>query len=84
MPGWSARHLRDMASKASLLFSGMGRGDTVYPGLDAQSNATLAIVDLNLPKKSGREALECMRVSAICRHLPVVILSSSDARVAPS
>jgi CheY-like chemotaxis protein len=39
----------------------------------------LAIVDINLPKKPGREVLECMRQSERCRHIPVVILSSSDA-----
>lgn len=39
----------------------------------------LAIVDLNLPKKPGREVLEQMRMSERCRHIPVVILSSSDA-----
>jgi chemotaxis family two-component system response regulator Rcp1 len=39
----------------------------------------LAIVDLNLPKKPGREVLQRVRLSARCRHIPVVILSSSDA-----
>jgi two-component system, chemotaxis family, response regulator Rcp1 len=39
----------------------------------------LAIVDLNLPKKPGREVLERMRLSESCRNIPVVILSSSDA-----
>ena len=39
----------------------------------------LAIVDLNLPKKTGREVLEHMRMIERFRHIPVVILSSSDA-----
>jgi chemotaxis family two-component system response regulator Rcp1 len=39
----------------------------------------LAIVDLNLPKKPGREVLARMRMSERCRHIPVIILSSSDA-----
>jgi DNA-binding response OmpR family regulator len=39
----------------------------------------LAIVDLNLPKKPGREVLASMRASERCRHIPVIILSSSDA-----
>jgi two-component system, chemotaxis family, response regulator Rcp1 len=39
----------------------------------------LIIVDLNLPKKPGREVLECIRRSTICRETPVVILTSSDA-----
>ncbi len=40
----------------------------------------LAIIDLNLPKRSGRDVLERMRRSERCRHVPVVILSSSDAQ----
>ena len=39
----------------------------------------LVIIDLNLPRKSGREVLETMRRCEKCRHVPVVILSSSDA-----
>jgi CheY-like chemotaxis protein len=39
----------------------------------------LIIVDLNLPKKPGREVLECIRRSVICREAQVVILTSSDA-----
>ena len=48
---------------------------------DAQAGACpgLAIIDLNLPKKSGREVLECIRHSISCHEAPVVILSSSDA-----
>jgi CheY-like chemotaxis protein len=37
------------------------------------------IIDLSLPKRSGREVLETMRRSERCRNIPVVILSSSDA-----
>jgi CheY-like chemotaxis protein len=39
----------------------------------------LVIIDLNLPRRSGREVLEAMRRSERCRGIPVVILSSSDA-----
>ncbi len=39
----------------------------------------LVIVDLSLPRKSGREVLETMRRCRKCSHIPVVILSSSDA-----
>lgn len=39
----------------------------------------LVIIDLSLPKRSGREVLETMRRSERCRNIPVVILSSSDA-----
>ena len=40
----------------------------------------LLIVDLNLPKRSGREVLQTMRLSVKCRTAPVVVLSSSDAQ----
>ena len=39
----------------------------------------LAILELNLPKKPGRAVLERMRLSEHCQHIPVIILSSSDA-----
>jgi chemotaxis family two-component system response regulator Rcp1 len=38
----------------------------------------LVIIDLNLPKKPGTEVLKRMRQSDRFRHVPVVILSSSD------
>ena len=49
--------------------------------IDAEADPCpdLAIIDLNLPKKPGREVLARMRQSERCRHIPVVILSSSDA-----
>jgi DNA-binding response OmpR family regulator len=40
----------------------------------------LIIIDLNLPRKPGREVLECVRNTERCRLVPVLILSSSDAR----
>ena len=39
----------------------------------------LAIIDLNLPRRSGREVLEAARETGNCRQMPIVILSSSDA-----
>ena len=40
----------------------------------------LVILDLNLPKKTGKEVLERMRASARCRNVAIVILTSSDSR----
>jgi DNA-binding response OmpR family regulator len=50
--------------------------------IDSQSGncPDLIILDLNLPKKPGREVLECVRQSSKCRESPVVILTSSDER----
>jgi CheY-like chemotaxis protein len=39
----------------------------------------LAIIDLNLPRRHGREVLARMRQSSRCGRIPVAILSSSDA-----
>jgi CheY-like chemotaxis protein len=39
----------------------------------------LVILDLNLPRKSGREILQLMRGGTKCGRIPVVILTSSNA-----
>lgn len=48
---------------------------------DAQNygSPALIVLDLNLPKKSGREVLEQVRRSIACKHAPVVVFSSSSA-----
>lgn len=39
----------------------------------------LLILDLNLPRRSGREVLKALRESDRCSSIPVAILSSSSA-----
>jgi len=46
-------------------------GDLSYPGL--------IILDLNMPRKDGREALKEIRADPRLRHIPVVILTTSRA-----
>src|SRR3954447_14214928 len=38
----------------------------------------LIILDLNLPKRSGKDVLTRIRTSTICPQVPVIILTSSD------
>jgi two-component system, chemotaxis family, response regulator Rcp1 len=38
----------------------------------------LVIIDLNLPKRPGREVLKRLRASAVCKDAAVVVLTSSD------
>jgi CheY-like chemotaxis protein len=37
------------------------------------------LLDLNLPRRTGTEVLRRLRQSPRCGHIPVVILTSSDA-----
>jgi DNA-binding response OmpR family regulator len=39
----------------------------------------LVILDLNLPRRSGNEVLQCIRASVKCVQIPVLVLSSSGA-----
>ena len=41
---------------------------------------SLIILDLNLPRKPGREVLERLRASLKCSAVPVVVLTSSDSQ----
>jgi DNA-binding response OmpR family regulator len=44
-----------------------------------ESYPKLVILDLNLPKRSGRDVLTCIRQRAQWNHVPIVILTSSNA-----
>jgi chemotaxis family two-component system response regulator Rcp1 len=39
----------------------------------------LVLLDLNLPRKDGRQVLEEMKTDPALRHIPVVVLTSSQA-----
>lgn len=39
----------------------------------------LILLDLNLPRKDGREVLAEIKTDAALRHIPVVVLTTSDA-----
>ena len=43
-------------------------------------DADLVLLDLNLPKLSGREVLARVKEDPALKHIPIVVLSSSHAR----
>jgi CheY-like chemotaxis protein len=45
---------------------------SAYPDPD------LILLDLNLPKRDGREVLRILKADPALRHIPVVVLSTSD------
>jgi CheY-like chemotaxis protein len=53
------------------------RGDYAAPG--AAPRPGLILLDLNMPKKDGREALEEIKADPDLRRIPVVVLTTSKA-----
>jgi two-component system, chemotaxis family, response regulator Rcp1 len=45
----------------------------------ARPRPDIVLLDLNLPKKDGREVLQEMKDDEILRHIPVIILTTSQA-----
>ncbi|GAB3337279.1 response regulator [Larkinella ripae] len=41
----------------------------------------LILLDLNMPRKDGREALQEIKTDQELRHIPVVVLTTSDAGI---
>lgn len=64
---------RDGAEALDYLFA-TGR----HRGRDAKAIPCVVLLDLNLPKIGGLEVLRRIRADARTRHLPVVVLTSSD------
>lgn len=53
------------------------RGDYAAPGVAPRPG--LILLDLNMPKKDGREALEEIKADPDLRRIPVVVLTTSKA-----
>ncbi|HMI86671.1 MAG TPA: response regulator [Polyangiaceae bacterium] len=53
-----------------------GRGS--HQGRDARMGPVVVLLDLKMPRLGGLEVLKEIRTSASTRHLPVVVLTSSD------
>ena len=54
-----------------------GRGD--YAGNSAKPRPNLILLDLNMPRKDGREALKEIKSCSVLRNIPVVVLTTSKA-----
>lgn len=55
------------------------RGEGKYSDRSAFPMPGLILLDLNMPKKDGREALRDIKADADLRRIPVVILTTSKA-----
>jgi len=50
-----------------------------YSGLDGEPLPGLILLDLNMPRKDGREALKEIKADPNLRRLPIVVLTTSKA-----
>jgi two-component system, chemotaxis family, response regulator Rcp1 len=51
-------------------------------GIHAQARSPdFILLDLNLPKKDGREVLREIKSDALIKHIPVAILTTSDSEI---
>ncbi|WP_299402749.1 response regulator [Acaryochloris sp. IP29b_bin.148] len=62
---------RDGVEAMSYFHQKLGTANTKLPDL--------VLLDLNLPRKNGREVLADIRADERLRHIPVVILTTSEA-----
>ena len=65
--------VRDGAEALDYLFA-RGR----YADREPDALPAIVLLDLNLPKRDGREVLQGIRADARTRDLPVVVLTTSD------
>ena len=54
------------------------QGRNAYAGVGTLPRPSLVLMDLNMPRMNGNEALKRIRADANLRKLPVMVLSTSD------
>jgi CheY-like chemotaxis protein len=72
-----ANELRFVADGEELLDYLHRRGPYAAVGVAPQPG--LILLDLNMPKKDGRQALKELKADPALRHIPVVVLTTSKA-----
>ncbi|MGH8509031.1 MAG: response regulator, partial [Gammaproteobacteria bacterium] len=72
-----ANDLRFVADGEELLDYLHGRGR--YNAPDSAPRPGLILLDLNMPKKDGREALQEIKANPELRQIPIVVLTTSKA-----
>lgn len=70
-----------VANTLHVVEDGVAALDFLYrrDGYDKAPRPDLILLDLNLPKKNGREVLEVVKQDAHLKTIPVVILTTSQA-----
>lgn len=70
-----------VSNKLHVVEDGVAALDFLYRrnGYDTAPRPDLILLDLNLPKKNGREVLEEIKQDAHLKTIPVVILTTSQA-----
>ena len=70
--GPSRIHVVENGEDAMLFLGKKGKfGNVVIPDI--------ILLDLNLPKKDGREVLRDIKMDPMLKHIPVIVLTTSDA-----
>jgi len=55
-------------------------GDELIRMLEADFNRpTIVLLDLNMPKKDGREALREIKNNEMLKHIPIIVLTTSNS-----
>jgi CheY-like chemotaxis protein len=72
-----ANHIHEVQDGEELLDYLYHRGAFAPPALSPEPG--LILLDLNMPKKDGREALAAIKADPALRRIPIVVMTTSNA-----